>query len=585
MQTKTCQNCKTDFTIESEDFVFYDKIGVNPPTFCPECRFIRRLIWRNERSLYRRKCDLCQKDMITNYNPEAQCVVYCPDCFRSDAWDAGDYAQEYDFSKPFFAQYKELVTRVPRQGLSQNMTTNSPYANYVEEAKNVFLSYSVIWGCEDIFYSRNIDNSRQVYDSCDVLYSENVYENIHCEKNYNTLYALYSKNCLDSLFLYDCVNCSHCFLSSNLRNAEYFFKNKKYTKEEYFRIVEEYKLGTRDGIARAKKEFRELLQNSVHRFARLVNTFDSTGDDLWDCKNTKNAWNTGGAENVKYVLRSPGMKDSMDLVNAAKSELFYEFINMGGSQGRLVRFSAGSFPGCSDTYYTEMCRAVKNCFGCIGLRSKSYCILNKQYTKEAYEILLPKIIQHMNDMPYVDDKGRVFSHGEFFPYDLSRFGYNETVAMEYAPITKEEALARGYPWKDRPENKNSATHTKQQIAENIKDTTEEVTSYVILCAHSENTIHASGCSDLCTQAFRVTVEEYRFYVRMNLPLPTVCPNCRYYERLTYMNPPRLVRAVCNCDKNHFHHQGKNCGVSFETSYPENKNLHVYCEKCYQQEVV
>lgn len=38
-ETKTCQNCKTRFTIEPEDFVFYEKIGVPAPTFCPECDF------------------------------------------------------------------------------------------------------------------------------------------------------------------------------------------------------------------------------------------------------------------------------------------------------------------------------------------------------------------------------------------------------------------------------------------------------------------------------------------------------------------------------------------------------------------
>ncbi|MFA6585673.1 MAG: cytochrome C551 [Candidatus Paceibacterota bacterium] len=42
-EIKTCQNCKKDFTIEPEDFNFYEKINVPPPTFCPECRMVRRL--------------------------------------------------------------------------------------------------------------------------------------------------------------------------------------------------------------------------------------------------------------------------------------------------------------------------------------------------------------------------------------------------------------------------------------------------------------------------------------------------------------------------------------------------------------
>ncbi|MBI5220508.1 MAG: hypothetical protein HY978_01565 [Candidatus Liptonbacteria bacterium] len=37
-EAKICQNCKTDFTIDPEDFDFYRKIDVPPPTWCPECR-------------------------------------------------------------------------------------------------------------------------------------------------------------------------------------------------------------------------------------------------------------------------------------------------------------------------------------------------------------------------------------------------------------------------------------------------------------------------------------------------------------------------------------------------------------------
>ena len=57
---RVCQNCKKNFVIEQEDFNFYDRIKVPPPTFCPECRFQRRMAWRNDRTLYKRNCDLCK---------------------------------------------------------------------------------------------------------------------------------------------------------------------------------------------------------------------------------------------------------------------------------------------------------------------------------------------------------------------------------------------------------------------------------------------------------------------------------------------------------------------------------------------
>jgi len=80
-ETKTCQNCQQEFWIEPEDFTFYEKMKVPPPTWCPECRFRRRFSYRNERALYKRNCNLCGKGILTIYNPRRPIPVYCLDCF------------------------------------------------------------------------------------------------------------------------------------------------------------------------------------------------------------------------------------------------------------------------------------------------------------------------------------------------------------------------------------------------------------------------------------------------------------------------------------------------------------------------
>jgi predicted metalloendopeptidase len=54
-------------------------------------------------------------------------------------------------------------------------------------------------------------------------------------------------------------------------------------------------------------------------------------------------------------------------------------------------------------------------------------------------------------MPYIDSKGRIYKYGEFFPSELSPFCYNETIAQEYFPLTKEQAIKQGYKWKEREE--------------------------------------------------------------------------------------------------------------------------------------
>src|SRR3989344_7739052 len=112
-ETRQCQNCKQNFTIEPDDFTFYAKIGVPPPTRCPECRFQRRSAWRNHITLYTRQCELCKKSVVTLYSPESKIVAYCNKCWWSDIWDPKSYGMEYDLSKPFFRQFSELMRRVP----------------------------------------------------------------------------------------------------------------------------------------------------------------------------------------------------------------------------------------------------------------------------------------------------------------------------------------------------------------------------------------------------------------------------------------------------------------------------------------
>src|SRR3989338_9027907 len=181
--TKTCQNCKAPFTIDPEDFNFYEKIKVPPPTWCWKCRLQRRLMFRNERTLYKRICDLCKKDMLAMYSPEGPHTVYCRDCWFSDAWDPMAYGIEYDFSKPFFQQFKEMLLKVPRMNLYSRNSTNAQYANSAVESKNVYLAYSIVHA-EDVAYSKNIDKSRWIFDCLNVHDSEQCYENVFGDHNY-----------------------------------------------------------------------------------------------------------------------------------------------------------------------------------------------------------------------------------------------------------------------------------------------------------------------------------------------------------------------------------------------------------------
>jgi hypothetical protein len=246
----------------------------------------------------------------------------------------------------------------------------------------------------------------------------------------------------------------------------------------------------------------------------------------------------------------------------------YEII-AGGADNHGSKFGVTLYQGCFDLGYCYNCVSLNNSFGCANLKQTNYCILNKQYTKEEYEELVPKIIQHMNDMPYVDKKGRVYKYGEFFPSELSPFCYNETIALEYFPLTKEEALKQGYQWKDKEERNYQIDIKNEDIPNDIKEVDKSIINKVIECEHQ------GKCNEQCTEAFKIIPDELAFYQRMNLPLPHLCPNCRHYQRLKQRNPLKLWHRHC---------MKPNCPNEFETSYSPDRPEIVYCERCYQQEV-
>ena len=70
----------------------------------------------------------------------------------------------------------------------------------------------------------------------------------------------------------------------------------------------------------------------------------------------------------------------------------------------------------------------------------------------------------------------------------------------------------------------------------------------------------------------------------NVPLPHFCPNCRHFNRLKQRNPMKLWHRNCMCQNTAHGHDGI-CANEFETSYSPNRPEIIYCEKCYQQEVV
>ena len=575
-ETRSCQNCKQNFAIEPEDFKFYEKISVPPPTFCPKCRMTRRMRFGNHLNMYKRRDDLGNKEILSVYGKDVPFPIYTAEDWWSDKWDPMQFGKEYDFAIPFFSQFLALYRSVPQMNLVNINSVNCNYCPKIMNAKNCYLSIGLgIENCIYGYYSRYSKDSISYFN---LNLSEKCYECVDCYKCNSLFFSQDCVECYDSKFLIDCRNCHDCFGCVNLRNKSFCILNKQYTKEEYKEIINEYDFGSNEGIKQAIEKLNNLKVHLPRRYSILNKCANVTGNHLSNSINSFDCFDISedsSLERVKYGIIGSSMRDCYDFFTGGEDiELSAEFmLTVGGSNN----FATINVPESHNVKYSIDCYNSSNLIGCVGLRKKEYCILNKQFTKEEYEELIPKIIQHMKDIPYIDNKKRVYAYGEFFPEEFSPFAYNETVAQENYPLTKGQALDMGYSWKDSEKRNYQISVKSQDLPDHIRDAKDDILNHIIGCEHE------GKCNEQCTEAFRIISQELDFYRKQNFPLPRLCPNCRHHQRQKQRNPLKLWHRACMCELENHGHDGK-CPNEFETSYSPERLEIIYCESCYNKEV-
>ncbi len=585
METKNCQNCKNDFTLTKDDIGFYEKMAVPAPTFCSDCRSQRRFIWRNERTLHKRECDLCKKSIIGLYPPGTTFPVYCYECWHSDKWDGLDYGIAYDPAKTFLAQFKEILDKVPRLAIWIVQSTNSQYTNQSYSNKNCYLSFA-LRDSEDSAYITRVVNLKKCFDCLYTHNSESTYEGVNIEKSYGSAFIDEAEGLVDSFFASNSRNCQQCIGIVNLRSASNIFFGEKLSREEYKEKLASIDLGSRKTINELKGMLHDLKLSVPMKFAKVTNCQNTTGDHVSNSRNCKNVFDGFDLDNCKYAMWIYNSKEVYDSYGLGGSEFVYE--TMACEDINNVKF-CNVVDTSSYTEYSMLSRGSNNIFGCVGMKSKEYCILNKQYSKEEYETLRSRVIEEMTGNPYHSLSGIIYKYGEFFPPEFSPYAYNQTAAQEVFPLTKDIAEQRGFAWYEEKDRNYNITIKKEDLVDNIKDVQDSILNEIIACEHE------GKCAQQCTTAFRIIDSELQYYKRMNLPLPSLCPNCRHYERLKLRNPLKLWTRACGCagtssqngaynNTGPHSHGAEACPNQFETSYDPDGSEIVYCEKCYQQEV-
>jgi len=352
--------------------------------------------------------------------------------------------------------------------------------------------------------------------------------------------------------------------------------NKEYSERKYKEKVSQFKLNTFSGVESLKKEATKFSDTQFHRNLHEDHNENSLGDSLYESKNAQYCFDSKDLEDCKYCARlSLGVKDSMDHTGwGMKCERTYECAAC-GDQIYNMKFCSTCTTTLHDCEYAEQCSASSYLFGCFGLRHKQYCILNKQYSKEEYEKLVSKIIEHMGGRASarrereteertglvgsrpneVEPKNR--EYGEFPSVDLCPFAYNESIAMDYYPLTKEEAISKGYKWRD-PDKKEFRPQ-KYSIPDDINETSGEIIDEILAC-------------EKCKRNFKIIEPEYKFYKSNDIPIPRNCSDCRHLQRMKKRPAPELYDRECS-----------KCGEKISTTSPDKSKI-IYCKKCYLEAV-
>jgi hypothetical protein len=523
-----------------------------PSSLCSDCRHQRRLAFRNERSLYHRFSAATGERILSLYHErplwgEAYQVL-TEEQWRSETFNPFDYGREIDFSRSFFEQYSELHKAVPRMSIVNLQNENSPYTSHTGYSRNCYL-LPCSENCEDCYYGRFLQSCKSCLDCTSATKCELCFESFQIANCYNCAFLSLSEGCSECYFSEGLVGCRSCLFCTNLRQGEYQIYNKPVSKAEFESRKEEL-LSSAENTARARAEWERIRLARAHRPANIRNCEDCSGDFLLDSRGCVGCQDVTGCEDCRDVLIGYKLKDTYSSSNIyLDCELCYEILG----SAQLYHCAFGFYVFRSrDVIYSEYIYDSEDLFGCVGLTRAKNCILNRQYSASEYQQLAARLVEHMQSTG---------EWGQFLPSKFSPFGYNETAASDFKPLTRDQALAAGFLWRDL-DQRELASVTKEQppgrVADISQTSLESLAKEVFRCQESG-------------EPYKIIKPELEFYREHGFALPRYSPRTRHLKREALRFPPVFRRGHCQA-----------CQSEVETNLPFELESTLRCERCYQE---
>ena len=501
---KVCKLSGETFEISDQEIDFFKKIGIKEPLYAPKVRSAMRFAFRNERNLYMRKCDFSGERIISIYSEKHKFPVYKYDYWISDKWTQPFL--DYDPGKDFFDQYNKLQKITPRVNIFAPYNENCDYCNAAEKNRNCYM-HILADRCEDCYYTHGIFNCKDCIDSDYLFDSELCFACTDCRKTYHCRMCLLCDNCSELSFCFDMRGCSNCFFCYGLRNQKYCIDNKQLSKEEYEKKMDEINLGSYKVFESLKEKFiNEIVKGKP--YIRMINTQNCDGNFLINCKNCHHCYDVEDAEDCMYYrIGANGCKDVYDshaIVDG--SQLIYNNISTTES------YNCHNVIGCwttKDSFYSQFLQGCSDCIGCLSLRYKKNCILNKEYPKKEYEKIKAHIIEQLGDY-----------YGNPFPFKLAPFDYQDSAFRDYETMSKEEVEKIGWVYGEKEKVKPGTYNSIREIPDDIESLPSNELDKVFMC-------------EVSRKPFKIIPQEIRLLKKIQAPLPRNHHDVRFQERIKF----------------------------------------------------
>jgi len=228
-EQRTCPRSGETWTVTDRENEWSQKFNVPVSHLSPRTRWLSIGAFTIGYEFWWNQHAETGKPIFTFVHP-ATGVKVLPDA----EWQEKDFrseARDYDVSRPFFDQLKDLRQAVPMGAFFNQKKPENSIALISNGDVN---SYFVI-ACQskNSFYSSDLINgesSSEVFLGLNIVESHRV---VHSSRIHRCQYVLESYDCRESAFLFDCRDCENCFGAWNQRHKKYLWWNEQLSKEEW----------------------------------------------------------------------------------------------------------------------------------------------------------------------------------------------------------------------------------------------------------------------------------------------------------------------------------------------------------------